>query len=294
MKKKQIAQLMIPVVVGGIMPTTYAGAEVIQLDRSQDLEKQLNELGIDPNRIEVRNQNEDKNYSYWMDNNSRLTDVVKGSSNNKELCDKVSKVKIVVRAYKAGTNEYLGESEGINEGIYIAPGSVNNKGEEIINVEFTPPATFKGYYSSAYSKLESYYLAGCLIREEDYTYSFLRVLTNSELSNGIAYVNMYYYDDIQNGWIQKNGKWYYLDEGEYTQGWSTAAMSKKKNERYTGVLGYIDVSTPTWFYFDSNGVMQTGWKLIDGKWYYFYENGTMARNTTINGYKIDSNGVWIK
>ncbi|MFF2447867.1 hypothetical protein ACFVSW_12280 [Neobacillus sp. NPDC058068] len=30
------------------------------------------------------------------------------------------------------------------------------------------------------------------------------------------------------------------------------------------------------------------------KWYYLYASGQMAANTTIQGYKLDSNGVWIK
>ena len=39
--------------------------------------------------------------------------------------------------------------------------------------------------------------------------------------------------------------------------------------------------------------MQTGWKKIDGKWYYFYSSGAMAYDTTIDGYELDSGGVWI-
>lgn len=37
----------------------------------------------------------------------------------------------------------------------------------------------------------------------------------------------------------------------------------------------------------------TGWKLIEGKWYYFYSTGYMAHDTTIDNYKLDSNGAWI-
>jgi putative LPXTG-motif protein cell wall anchor domain protein len=47
--------------------------------------------------------------------------------------------------------------------------------------------------------------------------------------------------------------------------------------------------------------MVTGWKMINDKWYYFYEKtegnmpkGAMAQNTVINGYRVDSNGAWIK
>jgi hypothetical protein len=37
-----------------------------------------------------------------------------------------------------------------------------------------------------------------------------------------------------------------------------------------------------------------GWKQIDGKWYYFNNNGYMAKDTVIDGYKIDNNGVWVQ
>lgn len=49
-----------------------------------------------------------------------------------------------------------------------------------------------------------------------------------------------------------------------------------------------------WYYFDSNGYMKTGWIQYDGKWYYLYSSGAMAKNTTIDGYTVDSNGAWIQ
>ena len=56
-----------------------------------------------------------------------------------------------------------------------------------------------------------------------------------------------------------------------------------------------------WYYFDEQGYMVTGWRLIDGKWYYLYEKtegsnvkGAMAYNTVISGYRVGSNGAWIQ
>lgn len=37
-----------------------------------------------------------------------------------------------------------------------------------------------------------------------------------------------------------------------------------------------------------------GWKQIDGIWYYFLENGYMAHDTTIDGYKLGSDGAWVQ
>ena len=40
--------------------------------------------------------------------------------------------------------------------------------------------------------------------------------------------------------------------------------------------------------------MATGWKYVNNKWYYLNENGDMAYNTVIDGYRLDSDGAWIK
>ena len=56
-----------------------------------------------------------------------------------------------------------------------------------------------------------------------------------------------------------------------------------------------------WYHFDQNGIMQTGWFLYNGNWYYLYPAnnnagksiGTMAQNTTIDGYFISQDGIWI-
>lgn len=47
-----------------------------------------------------------------------------------------------------------------------------------------------------------------------------------------------------------------------------------------------------WWYTEGNSYA-TGWRKIDGFWYYFYQNGYMAQNTTIDGYYLNSRGVWI-
>lgn len=58
---------------------------------------------------------------------------------------------------------------------------------------------------------------------------------------------------------------------------------------------YIDGD---WFYFNPNsdgykGAMKRAcWDYIDGNWYYFYYDGTMAHNTYIDGYYVNSSGAW--
>ena len=33
------------------------------------------------------------------------------------------------------------------------------------------------------------------------------------------------------------------------------------------------------------------WLEIDNDWYYFYNDGSLAKNTKVDGYEIDENGV---
>lgn len=95
-----------------------------------------------------------------------------------------------------------------------------------------------------------------------------------------TYGKNYYFDSDGNmftGWLSLNNNWYYLNSnGAMETGWKQSANN--------------------WYYLDYDGKMKTGWfKDSDGKYYYLYEsNGSMAHDTTINGYKLGSNGAWIK
>ncbi|HZJ99084.1 MAG TPA: hypothetical protein VFC79_03715 [Tissierellaceae bacterium] len=55
--------------------------------------------------------------------------------------------------------------------------------------------------------------------------------------------------------------------------------------------GWIN-GTKGWSYM-INGIYLDGWQKIDGKWYYFYKDTNfMAHDTIIEGYYINSSGVW--
>lgn len=101
---------------------------------------------------------------------------------------------------------------------------------------------------------------------------------------------------VVNGWYKILGDWYYFDENGYV------------------ATGWKQVGS-TWYYMDQNGEMQTGWLQDDGKtyylntdgsmkigwmqanpsqWYYFQADGSMAVDTVVDGYQINSSGLWIK
>lgn len=48
------------------------------------------------------------------------------------------------------------------------------------------------------------------------------------------------------------------------------------------------------YYTNPDGTVGHGWiqKEDTNEWYYFDENGCAMRNTTVDGYVLDSNGVW--
>ena len=96
--------------------------------------------------------------------------------------------------------------------------------------------------------------------------------------------NHYYYfasnGAMKTGWFQDNGRKYYLDT--------------ENGQMATGLYKVDDQS----YYFDANGAMRTGWiaLMINGKqvYYYFHNNGSMAKNTTIDGFRVNELGQWVQ
>ncbi len=85
------------------------------------------------------------------------------------------------------------------------------------------------------------------------------------------------------GWLGAES-WYYFDSDGYMKtGWLD-----RNGERY-----YLNPIIGT-----NSGKMLTGWQLIDGKWYYFSTEagageGRLLRNTTTpDHYQVDQDGVW--
>ncbi|NFG63296.1 N-acetylmuramoyl-L-alanine amidase family protein [Clostridium sp. CMCC3677] len=99
-------------------------------------------------------------------------------------------------------------------------------------------------------------------------------VTGWNIINGRWYF-MDYTGMMQRGWINPNGSWYYLNyNGDMATGWQNIKGS--------------------WYYLRDDGKMLTGWVDDRGTWYYLDYSGAMVSNTTVNGYRLGSNGAWIR
>jgi len=96
---------------------------------------------------------------------------------------------------------------------------------------------------------------------------------------------------VANGtWAQNfQGQWSYGTSDTFRNTWAYIANPYATN----------DAIKTAWFYFDGNGIMQTGWQLIDGKWYYFHADkdghlGTLYVDTvTPDGHVVGKDGARI-
>ena len=132
---------------------------------------------------------------------------------------------------------------------------------------------------------------------------------NGVMKTGWLYYGEHWYylssygDMSVDEWDYINSKWYYFyDSGVMETGWTYY----KNRWYYLSPYGDMSVNewdyiNSNWYYFDKNGIMQTGWFLYNGNWYYLYPAnnnagksiGAMAQNTTIDGYFISQDGIWI-
>lgn len=96
------------------------------------------------------------------------------------------------------------------------------------------------------------------------------------------------------GWLQDKGNWYYFNEnGEMKTDW----ICINKNWYYlnkSGVMkmGWLEDADGNWYYLDNDGAMKTGWlQGTNGNWYYLDSTGKMIKDSNVNGYQLNAQGV---
>lgn len=98
-------------------------------------------------------------------------------------------------------------------------------------------------------------------------------------------------------WLKIDGKWYYftdtgyMDYSEYRDGcW--LGEDGAWDEKYSG--GHWCSDNKGWWYEDSSGWYPVNtWLWIDGACYFFEADGYIAVNKYVDGYWVDSNGIWM-
>lgn len=101
----------------------------------------------------------------------------------------------------------------------------------------------------------------------------------------------------EDGWVKKDGKWYYYEDGKKLKNTtahdgSSLYLLDSKGARITKKKGWVQVGTKyetkygdkytvkNWYYVGKKGKVATGWKKIGKKWYLFdYAWGQMASST---------------
>ena len=101
---------------------------------------------------------------------------------------------------------------------------------------------------------------------------------------------------ITEGWVEKDGVWYYYENGAPKTGW----VSDGGTWYYMDANGVMQTGWVsdggTWYYMKSSGAMHVGWLDLGGTWYYMKSSGAMATGTVTIGdkqHKFASSGAWI-
>ena len=110
----------------------------------------------------------------------------------------------------------------------------------------------------------------------------------------------YAFDDfgvMLTGWQEIDGKWYYLkDWGGMATGWQLidGVWYYLRSDGSMAANAWVQTNGQ-WYYLTGSGAMATArWVEWKGDWYYLYSSGIMATNATIDGYYVNSNGVWVQ
>lgn len=98
-----------------------------------------------------------------------------------------------------------------------------------------------------------------------------KALTGTQTIDGVKYF-LGTDGTLKTGWVKDGDNWRYYSGNKIRIGW-------------------LDIDSKR-YYFTKDGIMVSGkWLEIDGKWYYFNADGSLARNTNLDGYEVDENGV---
>lgn len=138
---------------------------------------------------------------------------------------------------------------------------------------------------------------------------YYRYPDGSYQKNGWSMIGGYWYlfdanGAMLTGWQNRNESYYYLKpSGEMITGWyQDTAQNRWYYFNATEEEGTLGAGHKGWlqkddkyYYMDEKGTMMEGWHEINGLVYYFYPgSGHMAKDTYIDSFYVDPEGVWYK
>lgn len=97
---------------------------------------------------------------------------------------------------------------------------------------------------------------------------------------------------MEKGWKSINNNWYYFNNsGAMATGWiNDRGTSYYLYDNGAMAKGWLKLGS-SWYFLNANGAMAKGWVTSNGDMYYLDPaTGRMLTNTTVDGYKIGSNG----
>lgn len=128
--------------------------------------------------------------------------------------------------------------------------------------------------TGAREAVKSMQMAGIIMGKEGNRFDPAGMATRAEVSAVLhRYVDLIIDKSTAQGFdVNDSGQWMYYQAG-------------------VPVKGFIQ-SNGKWYYMDSSGLMKSGgWQQISGKWYYFYADGSMAADTEVEGYFVGADGA---
>ena len=249
---------------------------------------------------------EEYNYDYKGNYNKRIVKANKmtGFIHFKDIAGNSTQVSNSSKNLASNSKEESsGSNEVSNNQVVTIQPSYSTKGTHYFKVE-TPikdqpllNATPLAYYSPGESvhydqviEKDGYKWLSYISYSGNRRYIQLEGVTSSQ-NQSVNKSNHGSNNGLTVGWKKINGSWYYFkSDGSKATGWlkdgSTWYYLKSSGEMQTGWLKENGV----WYYLDSSGAMKTGWYQVSGKWYYSYSSGALAVNTTVDGYRVNSDG----
>ena len=103
---------------------------------------------------------------------------------------------------------------------------------------------------------------------------------------------------MRTGWFEDDDdKWYYLKPwGGMASGWQfiDGVWYYLRSDGSMAANAWVQTSG-NWYYLTGSGEMAANrWIDWNGDWYFLYSSGVMATNTTMDGYTINSAGIWVQ